>query len=252
MLPLKCARTRETPCWLPRLHSCILTFSVVRGENFGSKRARRIIFPLRLDILIPFFSIMRAYPALLKPASAIKINCFSGMGCGKASWQASFSALFTEPKVSFNSGVMLIGTSVFESFYNQLSCSTILGVYFWKYFLNSTAKLFSTWGISLYSRKFEFYELVVILPRIKWFHLWKSTCLTPKWHFSDVIFKPAWRIFLKTARTFRVRSAAVSAAIPISSRYRAHWSALTTGFKYSNMKLEKADTDLLKPCASVL
>ena len=78
------------------------------------------------------------------------------------------------------------------------------------------------------------------------------TCLTPKWHFSIVNFNPARRIHLKTAPLFRVRSVELLAAIPMSSTFCAHWSSLTTGSKYSRMKLEKADTDLLRPCASLL
>ena len=37
--------------------------------------------------------------------------------------------------------------------------------------LGSAAKLFLIWGISIYSKSFEFYEIVVILPRMKWFCL---------------------------------------------------------------------------------
>ena len=79
-----------------------------------------------------------------------------------------------------------------------------------------------------------------------------SLCLTPKWHFSVVNLNPAWRMNLKTARIFRVGSVAFLAAIPISLSYQALWSALTTGSNYSGMNLKKADTDLLRSCASLL
>ena len=49
-----------------------------------------------------------------------------------------------------------------------------------------------------------------------------------------------------------VRSVALLAAISKSSTCWAHWSTLTTGSKYSRMKLETADIDLLRPCASLL
>ena len=63
----------------------------------------------------------------------------------------------------------------------------------------------------------------------------KSTCLAPKWNFIIVSFNPAWRMHWKTARSFRLRSVSLLAAIPISSTYWAHWSTLTTGSKYSRM-----------------
>ena len=85
----------------------------------------------------------------------------------------------------------------------------------------------------------------MVLPRI-------STCLTPKWHFFMVSFNPARQVHLKTVRMFRVKSAALLAAIPMPSTYWAHWSVLTTGSKYSCMELEKTDTLLLRPCACFL
>ena len=60
-------------------------------------------------------SINRAYPALLKLASVIKTSCFQGMGCFSANSQASLRALLTESNVSFNSDVILIGTSVLSN-----------------------------------------------------------------------------------------------------------------------------------------
>ena len=51
-----------------------------------------------------------------------------------------------------------------------------------------------------------------ILPR-------NSICLTTKWHFSIVSFNPAWRMHLKTAGMFGVRSVALLAAIPMLSTY---------------------------------
>ena len=78
-----------------------------------------------------------------------------------------------------------------------------------------------------------------------------STRPTQKWHFSFMNFNPAWQMHLKTARILPVRSVSVVAAIPKLSTYCAGWSAVTTGSKYSLMKPEKADTDLLRPCASL-
>ena len=42
------------------------------------------------------------------------------------------------------------------------------------------------------------------------------------------------------------------AAMPMSSTYWAHWSALMTLSRYSRIKLEKADRALLSPCANLL
>ena len=50
---------------------------------------------------------------------------------------------------------------------------------------------------------------------------------------------------------FRVKSVALLAALPKSSTYWAHWSALTAGSKYSRIKLERADADLSRSCASL-
>ena len=54
---------------------------------------------------------MRAYPALRKLASVIKTSSFPGMGCFSANWQVSLRALLTESNVSYNSDIMLFGTS---------------------------------------------------------------------------------------------------------------------------------------------
>ena len=56
----------------------------------------------------------------------------------------------------------------------------------------------------------------------------------------------------KTARMFRIGCVTELAAIPMSSTYGAHWSALITLYKYSLMNLENADKALLSPCASRL
>ena len=77
-----------------------------------------------------------------------------------------------------------------------------------------------------------------------------STCLTAKRQFSIVSFNPPQGMHWNTARMFRTTSVAVLAANEISSTYWATWLALTTGPKYSRMKLEKLDTDLLRPRAS--
>ena len=86
---------------------------------------------------------------------------------------------------------------------------------------------------------------VMVRPR-------KSTCLTPKWHLDMANFNPAFLMHLKTSRILTVSCVASLAAIPMSSTYCAHWSALMTGSKYSRMKLEKADRERLSPCASLL
>ena len=54
---------------------------------------------------------------------------------------------------------------------------------------------------------------------------------------------------LKTARMFTQSCATVLAAIPMSSTYWAHWSALMRVSKHSRMNLENADSDRLRPCA---
>ena len=43
----------------------------------------------------------------------------------------------------------------------------------------------------------------------------------------------------------------VLAAMPIASTFCGHWSALMTGPRYSQMKLEKADKEQLNPCANL-
>ena len=60
-------------------------------------------------------SIMRASLTLLTVASVIKTRCLPGMGCFNATWQASLRALLTESNVSFNSDVILNGTSVLSA-----------------------------------------------------------------------------------------------------------------------------------------
>ena len=79
-----------------------------------------------------------------------------------------------------------------------------------------------------------------------------STCVTPKWHFLIVSFSPALRMHLKTALMFYMSCSVVLAAIPMSSTYWAHWSALMTVSRYSRMKLENVDKALRCPCASRL
>ena len=56
----------------------------------------------------------------------------------------------------------------------------------------------------------------------------------------------------KNARKFRVRPVAFSVAIPISSTFWACWSTLKTGSKYQRKTPETANTDLLRPCSSLL
>ena len=54
----------------------------------------------------------------------------------------------------------------------------------------------------------------------------------------------------KTARMFTHFCVTVFATIPMSSRYCAHWSDFISVSKYSQMKLESADKDLLRPFAN--
>ena len=61
---------------------------------------------------------------------------------------------------------------------------------------------------------------------------------------------PLW-IHLKSARKLVVGCSGKLAAMPTSSTYCPHWSALLTGPKYSRIKLEKDDSDLLRPWASL-
>ena len=86
---------------------------------------------------------------------------------------------------------------------------------------------------------------VIVLPR-------NSTSDTPKWHLSMDSLSPACLMHSKTARKFRISCVTEFAAIPMSSTYYAHWSALITLSKYSLMKLENADKALLSPCSSRL
>ena len=55
--------------------------------------------------------------------------------------------------------------------------------------------------------------------------------------------KTACKLVLSTSRDF--------AATPKSSTYCAHWSALVTGSKYSQIKFEMADIALLRSWASL-
>ena len=62
--------------------------------------------------------------------------------------------------------------------------------------------------------------------------------------------RPAFRRHWKTACRLLINCSGVLAAMPISSTYCAHWSALMTGSRYSRMKLENADRERLSPCAN--
>ena len=116
---------------------------------------------------------------------------------------------------------------------------------------NIAIKPFSTWGAWVCPDYSELSEPAVKFVLVILFFLGIQLV----WHrcgiFSIVSFNPAWRMYLKSAPLFRVRSVALLTAIRISSTYWGHWSASTTGSKYSRMKLEKADTDLLRPCSSL-
>ena len=198
---------------------------------------------------------MRAKPALLKLASVVTTSCFPGIGC--------FNALFTSITQCF--------VHWMKGWFFQFWCGFDSDFCIQKFV--EWVELFSHPG---YKISVITYEPQIALKSLldlgklnllrKFWIFWgcgntpsaemalprNSTCLAPKWHFSIVNFNPAGRMHLRTARIFRVRSVSLMAAIPISSTYWAHWSALTTGSKYSRVKFEKADTDLLRPCASLL
>ena len=81
---------------------------------------------------------------------------------------------------------------------------------------------------------------VIVLPR-------NVISVTPKWHFLMVSLSPAFRMHSKTARMLRISCVTLLTAIPISSTYCAHWSALITLSRYSRTKLENAESALLNP-----
>ena len=86
--------------------------------------------------------------------------------------------------------------------------------------------------------------VVIVRPR-------KSTSCTPKWHLVMLSLRPAFLRHWKTARRFLINCSGVLAAMPISSTYCAHWSALMTGSRYSRMKLGNADRERLSLCANL-
>ena len=86
---------------------------------------------------------------------------------------------------------------------------------------------------------------VIVLPR-------KSISVSPKWHLCIVNFNPASLMHSNEARRFLIKCSASFAAMPMSSTYCAHWSALITRSKYSLIKLEKADRAQLSPWANLL
>ena len=56
---------------------------------------------------------------------------------------------------------------------------------------------------------------------------------------------------LKTACRLLINCSGRFSVMPISSTHRAHWYVLLTGSKESRIRLEKADSDLLRPFASL-
>ena len=79
----------------------------------------------------------------------------------------------------------------------------------------------------------------------------KSIPFNPMWHFAMRSFNTTFRMHLKTTRKLVISCSGEFAAGQLSSTYRAHWSALMTESKYSRKRLEKADSDLLRFCASL-
>ena len=249
MLPTGCAQTQGMPYRLPEILLRKLTSWGVRGKRFliQTQQARK------LSSLIGSFD----------------PDCLQSLGHNQCFWTLH-PAL--RPAVSQESVASVRAGTHHSALYllNQRLLSTLMWYWFglliskpcrmcWDFqpfwennFGNnlrtpeSAAKPFWIGGMSICLGSFEFCEIVVLLARMKLFDLWMQHCLTPKWHSSIVIFNPAWRMHLKTARKFWVRYVAILAAIPTSSTYWAHWS------KNSRMKLRKADANLLIPCASLL
>ena len=85
---------------------------------------------------------------------------------------------------------------------------------------------------------------VVVRPR-------KSTSFVPHWFFAMECCNPDFCISLKTACNLVKWLWGEFAAIPISSTYRAHWSAGETCSTYLGKTLENVGRDALRLCGSL-
>ena len=167
------------------------------------------------------------------------MSCFPENCCCNAKSQAPLSALFTESKVSFISEVMLIGTSALKNCRMSWAFPPSWE-FFFRFFTNPRQRCKASFDLGSLTLMINFCVSSaccdtrsdeVNMPK-------NSVCLAPKRRFSIVSFNLVWRMYLKTALNFRVRSVAVWAAILISSKYWANWPALKTGSKYSRVKLD--------------
>ena len=73
----------------------------------------------------------------------------------------------------------------------------------------------------------------------------------PKAHLALDSFGPPCLILMNTDSMLSTSSSTLLAAMPMSSTYWAHLSALTKGSKYSRTVLLKADRDRFSPWASL-
>ena len=117
---------------------------------------------------------------------------------------------------------------------------------------NNVANSFLTSGIWFFQGSFVCSVFGVVLlvgvivrPR-------KSISVAPKWQLRIVSLRPASWMHLKVALRLAMRLSASLTAMPVSSTYWAHWSALKTLSRYSLMKPENADRARLRPCAKRL
>ena len=151
------------------------------------------------------------------------------MGCLSASPQASARLALISLKLSMSSCEILIWsrllgvhtyqwvflTDVVCSFGSSWQCRYIFELVFWNLGIEP-------WGGNSWN-----FDLAGLLRRDDG-PPQNSTCVTTKWHFSVVNFSPAFLMHLKTALMFSMSCSVVFAAIPTSSTFCAHWSALMT------------------------
>ena len=79
----------------------------------------------------------------------------------------------------------------------------------------------------------------------------KSTSFTSKWPLVMLSLLPAFQRHLKTARRLLIICSGVLAAMPRTSTYCAHLSALIARSRFLRMKLENADKERLSPCSNL-
>ena len=116
LLPTKSVQTQEMPCRLPKVPLSRQTFWVAQGKRLLIRTPQGRMFPGLIEFCGQgYLPIIRAEPAHLKFLLAIRTSCCSGMSCFNANLQVSISVYSTQSKVSFNSDVMLIGTSALRN-----------------------------------------------------------------------------------------------------------------------------------------